>query len=416
MSLALGVGTAHPGHHWTDVITVRIRSLTWAGAAAALVSASVLGIGIAAAATGKPSGPALTTKAASAAASAAATSAAARSAADSPSVGPVPKGFEPMSFTFVSPHDGWVLGTAPCAHAPCTSVVRTVNGGATWRGIPAPVYKLSRYVGGAGLDRIRFASTANGYAYGSQLWVTHDGGNSWYPVTLPGFVKGDYITDLETSSGVAYATVATHRSRVTVYRSAVGTDSWSQVAGLPGGVTGSLPFGVVTLHGTAAWIILGSRVYSSQNGINWSREHFRCGSFYQITSIAAESNRHVTLLCVGNAGLGSTEKVLYASSNGGSHYVKVGEPPRGGDGGYLAQPTLDHLFIATSSGATWLYASTDGGHRWHDNFTLFDGGKGWSDFGFTTSTQGAAVDGSPSVGSHLYMTWNAGRVWHKIAF
>jgi hypothetical protein len=390
-----------------DVITVRIRSLTWAGAAAALVSASVLGIGLAAAATGSPSGPALTSAAGGAAATA---------AANTPAVGPVPKGFEPMSFTFVSPHDGWVLGTAPCAHAPCTSVVRTTNGGTSWQGIPAPVYALSKYTGGPGLDRIRFASDLDGYAYGSQLWVTHNGGSSWYPVTLPGYVKGDYVTDLEASSGVAYATVATHSKRVTVYRSAVGTDSWSKVAGLPSGVTSYLPFGVITLHGTAAWIILGSHVYSSQNGASWSREHFACGRFYQITSIAAYSAKRVSLLCAGNGGLGSTEKVLYSSSNGGGHYVKVGQPPRGGDGGYLARPGLDHLFVATSSAATWLYASTDGGHHWHDNLTLADGGKGWSDFGFTTWAQGAAIDGTPAVGSHMYMTWNAGHSWHKITF
>jgi hypothetical protein len=32
---------------------------------------------------------------------------------------------------------GWLLGTAPCASPPCTSIVRTTNGGPTRAGVPA---------------------------------------------------------------------------------------------------------------------------------------------------------------------------------------------------------------------------------------------------------------------------------------
>ena len=34
------------------------------------------------------------------------------------SAGPVPARFAATSVTFVSPEEAWVLGTAPCAHAP----------------------------------------------------------------------------------------------------------------------------------------------------------------------------------------------------------------------------------------------------------------------------------------------------------
>jgi photosystem II stability/assembly factor-like uncharacterized protein len=88
----------------------------------------------------------------------------------------------------------------------------------------------------------------------------------------------------------------------------------------------------------------------------------------------------------------------------------------GGDGGVLAEPTARHLFIATASGASWIYEGTSGGRRWHASLTRADGGKGWNDFGFTTSTQGVAVEGSPALGSLLWMTTNAGRSWHKVKF
>src|SRR5439155_13711178 len=55
-----------------------------------------------------------------------------------PPGGPVPPGFLAASVTFVSPSNGWVLGSAPCASPPCTSIVRTTDGGHTWKGIPAP--------------------------------------------------------------------------------------------------------------------------------------------------------------------------------------------------------------------------------------------------------------------------------------
>jgi photosystem II stability/assembly factor-like uncharacterized protein len=330
-----------------------------------------------------------------------------------PRVGPVPAGFKVASVTFVSASEGWVLGTTrTCAHAPCTSVLRTTNGGRSWAGLPAPVYKLARFNLTAGLDRLRFADPSDGFAYGSQLWVTHNGGSSWHRVRqVPG-----YITDLEASAGRVYAVSSKVSSgRQVVYSSPATTDSWHRVAGLP--VTKSYGgLGTITLHGTAAWIILDNRLYSTQTGSRWVKDSFKCPSGWGIASVGAYSSMQITLLCVGNGGLGSTQKALYASSDGGGRFRKVGTPPALGDGGLLAEPTARHLFIATASGATWLDVSSNGGRRWRDNLTLDDGGLGWSDFGFTTATQGVAIEGRPALGSHLWMTTNAGRSWHKVKF
>ena len=330
-----------------------------------------------------------------------------------PRVGPVPAGFRAASVTFVSASEGWVLGTTKtCAHAPCTSVLRTTNGGRTWVGIPAPVYKLARYFLAAGLLRLRFADASDGFAFGSQLWVTHNGGSSWHRVRqVPG-----YITDLEASAGHVYAVSSNVKSaRQVVYSSPAGTDSWHRVTGLP--VTkGYGGLGTITLHGTAAWIILQNRLYSTQTGSGWVRDSVKCPARWGMDSVAAYSSQQITLLCVGEAGLGSTQKALYASRDGGARFRKVGTPPAGGDGGLLAEPTPRHFFIASASGATWLYVSTDGGRRWHASLTLDDGGLGWNDFGFTTATRGVAVEGNPANISHLWQTTNAGRSWHKVKF
>jgi len=331
-----------------------------------------------------------------------------------PPGGPVPRGFRVASVTFVSANDGWVLGTTrTCAHAPCTSVLRTTNGGRSWVGIPAPKYKLARSGMSAGLQRLRFANAVDGYAYGSQLWVTHNGGSSWHRVRQ---VSG-YITDLEASAGVVYAASTVTRSgKQEIYSSPAGRDSWKPVKGLPE-APGTGGLGDITLHGKAGWVILGGGLWETRNGSHWTKAPFACPPHYGIAGVGAYSTEQITLLCVGNPGAGSTAKLLFASSDGGVRFTRAGRPPRGGDGGLLAEPSPKHVFVASASGATFIYASTDGGRHWRTVKKLDDGGLGWNDFGFTTATQGVAVEGTPAFGTtHLWLTRNAGRSWQAVKF
>jgi hypothetical protein len=340
-----------------------------------------------------------------------------------PAGGPVPPGFEPVSMTFVSASDGWVLGTAPCAVQPCTSIVRTTNGGASWTGIPAPPVTLAAN-GPAGptpgLSYLRFANPLDGFAFGSQLWATHDGGVSWQEVQLPG-----PIGDLETAAGVVYAAVIAQDGTVTIYRSLAAGGAWTAVPGLPAGVADQgfvapASLGRITLYGTAGWIILGGALYATQTGQSWVRDPVSCPPDYGMVSAAAASTQQVTLLCAGNSAMGSQGKILYSSSNGGASFSLAGTPPLPGDElKLLAQPTAQHIFLATYSAATMLDVSSNGGHTWSTALYLEDGGLGWSDFGFTTPSQGVAIEhpANPASGtSTMYMTWDAGQTWHQITF
>ena len=96
--------------------------------------------------------------------------------------GPVPAGFTVHDLTFVSDDQGWALGTAPCSSKPCTSLVRTSDGGRSWVGIRPPV------VGLVGVDdcstacvsNVRFATPLVGYLFGPQVfYLTTDGGATW---------------------------------------------------------------------------------------------------------------------------------------------------------------------------------------------------------------------------------------------
>jgi photosystem II stability/assembly factor-like uncharacterized protein len=322
--------------------------------------------------------------------------------------------------TFVSASEGWVLGTAPCAVQPCTSIVRTTDGGASWTGIPAPPVALASN-GPAGLSpglsHLRFASPLDGFAFGSQLWATHDGGATWQHVWLPGS-----IGDLETSAGVVYAAVIAQDRTVTIYQSLASGGPWTPVPGLPADVpdpddTPAMSLGRITLHGTAAWIILGGRLYATQTGLSWVQEPLTCTPPYAMASTAAYSTQQLTLLCAGDPAAGSEGKTVYSSGDGGASFTLMSAWAGPGDQfDLLAEPTAQHIFLATSSAMTLLDVSGDGGRTWSSALRIDDGGLGWSDFGFTTPTQGAAIEGNSRFGCRMYMTRDAGQTWHQITF
>jgi hypothetical protein len=83
--------------------------------------------------------------------------------------GQVPAGAAAASVSFVSSSTAFVLGSARCAHAPCTLVLRTFDRGRAWRRVSAPGEAIS-VPDGSGLWGLRFADARRGYAYGAGLW------------------------------------------------------------------------------------------------------------------------------------------------------------------------------------------------------------------------------------------------------
>ena len=101
---------------------------------------------------------------------------------------PVPDNFRPTSVTFVSTRTGWAIGQARtpghCATQFCTSLARTSDAGKTWTGVPAPMAGVAD--GATGVSQIRFLNLNDGWAYGPQLFSTHNGGRTWTPVDTGG--------------------------------------------------------------------------------------------------------------------------------------------------------------------------------------------------------------------------------------
>ncbi len=337
-----------------------------------------------------------------------------------PSGGPVPAGFLAASVTFVSAQEAFVLGTAPCKRAPCTSIVRTRDRGKSWRGLPAPIVPL----GQPGINRpdrpaawgIRFATAEHGFVFGNGLWVTADGGEHWSAAAYP----GGSIMSLEVIDGQVLA--------VTMRPGRAGNASWALLRRPLGGgawtrlVSQATAIGAIATQARVAAILDGPSVLvTSDGGLTISRRALPChgNPFPWPSWVAVEAPKGLALLCTGQGYTGHTDKTVYVSGNLGATWRLAGHPASAGDGGVLAASAPGHLTIATTSAASWLYYSANNGKTWRTVVSYGDGGQGWNDLGFTTTSDGVVIHGHPQYGNRLgrlLLTENGGLTWHAVRF
>jgi hypothetical protein len=414
-------------------ITLRPRPSGAAVLFGALVTATALALagcgtqhsGGAGSGSGTTAAAATTSAPAAPASSATATGQGAGGAA-TPAGGPVPAGMAATSVTFVSPDEAFVLGTAPCSHTPCTSIVRTLNRGASWRGLPAPVVPLGQPENGPApaVWGIRFATPSHGFVFGTGLWETTDGGEQWARAASP----AGSILSLEVIDGQVLALTAPCSSQngcgtATLMRRPVGGGAWQSVTQLH--VSGSAGDLIATQARVAA-ILDGTSVIVTANGGLSTLEHATPCTTQAVayaTSVAVTGPDSLALLCSGGAAMGSVDKTIYVSSDLGQHWTKAGAPPPGGDPISLAGATPGQLVVSAASGASWLYYSGNGAAQWGSAYEVGDGGAGFNDLGFTTTSDGVVVYGpaltdgnSEGRPGRLLLTSNGGASWQRVRF
>src|SRR5216683_2965648 len=209
---------------------------------------------------------------------------------------PPPGQAGPLSATFVSPSEGWVLVGVSCGRAFCLQLQHTTDGGSAWTVVPSP--QLASPAVAGQVRAVRFADSQDGWVYGSRLFATHDGGRSWRAVALPdlGRPLAEVVT-LTVLDGFADALVAEglnpniggpsrlYVSDITrddwrpvaagaqakpVYRSDDGGDTWIPVASAPfGGDLDGAAASPDTL--LVAWYSGDAGIYASlDNGEHWA--------------------------------------------------------------------------------------------------------------------------------------------------
>jgi photosystem II stability/assembly factor-like uncharacterized protein len=346
--------------------------------------------------------------------------------------GPVPAGFRISDMTFVSSVQGWALGTAPCAAKPCTSLVRTVDGGRTWAGIRPPV------VGLTGMDdcitacvtSVRFATPLVGYLFGPRiLYSTMDGGATWQKqdggaeaveiangtamrVADQGCVPGcGYRVSMAPTGSGAWRTV------LTIPPSAIGFDTGVSLAR-----TGSRAFVMVYGHVAGGAPSAHSTLYSSTDGgATWTKRGEPCPQSLapevDATALTTADDGSVAVLCTARSGGAS----VFATSTDGAATFRSGKP-LSSITRLVGAASASVVFVATEQGTTGISASqlvrsADGGLSW--NYVtppVRSSGKqpGVGYLGFENATTGRWVPYSDP--SQVWTTSDGGASWTPYRF
>ncbi len=312
----------------------------------------------------------------------------------SPSGGPVPAGFGPVSFTALGEFNWWLLGSAPCSSPPCTSVVRTTNGGRSFVGIPAPRTNQ--------VSQLRFVSPTDAFAYGPQLWVTHDAGFDWYRIRSTG-----QVTELAAGGGYAYAIVNNSKGGGSLDRAAIGSDTWRTLP-VPGAAYSGL-----WVHGSYVLLETDNPSGTAQNlAISTDYgEHFVVRPVPP--SVACQFEMPAPPVVWAHCATGMMSGTWRSTNEGRSFEAARGGPPQLPNSAVFgsASPTTAvvgyrQLYRTTDGGSTWAPVSGPSGITW------------WQYLGFTDPTHGVAIGyvGSPGLSRNerLYYTTDGGASYHRV--
>lgn len=312
--------------------------------------------------------------------------------------GPVPPGFEPQSFTAISELTWWLLGRAPCSRPPCTSIVRTTDGGVSFVGIPAPRAPTIGSQGHGTVSELRFADLDNGYAYGDGLYVTHDAGRTWHALNL-----GGGVIDLAIAGGRAYAVVfPAGGGPYRLMSSFVGQDDWTVVT-----AAGAVDDGLWA-RGSDVFVEsadLGHVLVSHDQGITFAR--YPSPGYGRGCSFQELSPPVVWAHCAGGM-LGE----MWRSTNAGATFHLASGP---GLGVSNSAPFAAASATTAVFGFQQLYRTVDGGKSY---VPVGPAGIGsWQYLGFTDATHGVAlgIGSQPGSREQLYYTTDGGLSYHLVA-
>jgi hypothetical protein len=420
----------------------KYRKLGLGAAAAAVIVAAAVAVPqvvrlpssspVAAAPAGQSSTSA---QASSSSAGAGAPASASSAPASLPAGGPVPADFQPTSVTFVGTETGYVIGQAgtagDCATQYCTSVARTQDAGKTWVGLPAP--GTGAPDGATGVSQIRFLNTLDGWAFGPELWVTHDGGESWTKVDTGGL----RVTDLETVDDEAFALFASCHGTGTrfasgctsysLYSSPAGSSDWTQVGAATSGLTNGAnsESASLVLTGSRGFLLApGGQVYAGPvtGGAGWTLVNSISKSCVvgppQLSGqpsgvlLGAVTASELILACLspmsyGDPVVSTQTKQVYSSPNGGASWIQMASAPNPAAAVSVAASPSETLVLATSAG---LEVLPHGDIAWQ-SAKLTGGGPagGFSYAGMTTDLQGIALPANPD--GTVWFTFDGGLTW-----
>lgn len=333
----------------------------------------------------------------------------------------------PISATFISPSAGWLLGLRAC-HRPGCSWLRmrkTTDGGRHWSAVPAPPARHEFQPGHgtrSSVSQIRFADTADGWAFGPGLWATHDGGVSWHRVST----HGQYVQSLETAGGWVLAVLSRCAPQgspcngVAVYSSPVAADSWRQVPGAGGAyrsasvvVSGNTGY-VTDVPGLGRTAAVAVQAGPADGSAGWSSLRSPCRRAWGVWGawLAATPGGTLVMACANQPSAGWQAKRAYLSANGGQSWQRLDDPSWAGYLGGISITPAGTIFLSGPRYDVW--ASRDHGHSWHDVLADRSGAANGFAAAMTTDTQGFALPQSAAVRGIIWFTYDDGHTWRPV--
>ena len=316
--------------------------------------------------------------------------------------GPAWDGAGVLSMTATSTRTIVVLGalgnTGSCTPPDCVRLAQSRDGGRTFSALAIPDAALA---GGTGATlrrsatNVRFGSSRDGWLYGDGLWATHDGGSSWHAVPMSGGVSS-----LAAAHGVVWALVSANRGNDQhLWRSAVGSDSWTRVPDVTVPASGD-----VAVFGSRV-IVLGagptSKVWVSNDGSTFAAHPSGCTS-----AMAAQLSASGSLWAKCVTGMAS----YVVTSADGVHWSQV---PVSQDGGSapnsltLGARGPDDAILALDASQPIVDLHADGTQQAVSRPPAL--GASIDYLGFTSPSVGYAIDGT-----HLWRTSDGGDTWTRL--
>jgi len=333
--------------------------------------------------------------------------------ASSPTIGgPVPDGFQGYELTWVSADEGWALGTAPCTTLPCTSIVRTTDGGQHWIGLPTPKAFLLQHdncnIGCSVVSSIRFVSPEVGYVFGpNAFYLTTDGGETWQ--SEPGNALG---LELAGSKVVRLSTPQPYCApgcKYEIQRADVGSTSWQTVTLPAGGQSDNASLSasgnnvVLMTNGNPAGGASNAQsvVFSSTDaGATWSKLGEPCpqaSSEIDSTALSVAGNGSIAVLC--RARMGGAMS-LAVSTGPGAPFTTV-----------AAIPESDASVVTAANSSTVLVGGTHL-YRWDGSTLTAVAGPSAIEFaGFESDQVGRVL-----ANNGIWMTSDGGRNWTQLSY
>jgi hypothetical protein len=247
------------------------------------------------------------------------------------------------------------------------------------------------------------------------LWATHDGGMQWERPQIPGIPVGSYgVSDVEAAAGMVSASF--NGDPVKIATSEVHQDDW-----MPSHFTmpigaGPVPSEQFVLQSRIGWMIEVDRVVMEgarlENGA-WGPWIPPCSQAGGPAVIAASDSSHLVAVCdegvYSSTGAAPVVRVYFSDDGGSTFEPAAALPPKfPPDATGLAMPAPDVVIMSSGSD---LVGTFDGGNTWtvvnHQSASL-----AWLQVGFTTPTQGVAIDGDGT----LFMTFDGGHDWAPVNF